>query len=414
MRTAPRTCSILLLALTVAGGFSRTAAGSLNGYYTEESTARSAIYRSGQKALSEERWSEALQIFTSLADSNPAEADAALYWKAWTEAKLGRKAEALKTLRGFDSTYPQSPWADDAKALILELKGGKKGPDDPVIAGSAAGDEDLKLYALDGLMQVEPERAVPILERFLAANHSLKLKERALFVLAQSGSPRARQILLDIVRSGTPVELRLEAVEQLGISGDDGDLLALQTIWKDGTFEVKRKVLEAWMIAGEAEPVIQVAKTESDPELRRRAIEMLGVMGETDALTALYDTEKSHEVRRKLLEAYGVAGDIDALERAARNEKDPDLRRRAIEGIGVFGDEKGADILVDLYRRESDRSVKRKILEAMMVNGAARQLVALFRAEKDPDLKRLIVQQLSLVDDEEAEKVLSEILGDGQ
>jgi HEAT repeat protein len=255
---------------------------------------------------------------------------------------------------------------------------------------------------------------VPILERFLAGNHSLKLKERALFVLAQSGSPRARQILLEVVRSGTPPELRLKAVEQLGIAGDDGDLLALQTIWKDGTFEVKRKVLEAWMVAGEEKPVIEVARTESNPDLRRKAIEMLGVMGETEALHALYDTEKDGDVRRKLLEAYGVAGDIDALERAAKSEKDPDLRRRAIEGIGVFGEEKGARILVGLYRQESDRSVKRKILESLMVNGAARELVELFRVEKDPELKRLIVQQLALVDDEEAEKVLSEILGDGQ
>lgn len=403
-----RSTLTLVLALSLSG-ISSTAATSAAAWSAEDGASRSSIYREGQKALSEERWEEALAIFTSLADSNPAEADAALYWKGWTESKLGRRGDALQTLRGLVGNFPKSAWIDDARALEIELKGNKQSGD-PVTGD----DEDLKLYALDGLMQVEPERAVPILERFLAADHSMKLKERALFVLAQSDTPRARQILLDLVRRGSPVELRLRAVEQLGIAGDGEDLAALATIWKEGTPEVKAKVLEAWMIADQTKPVFDVARTESDPRLREKAIELLGVMDATQELTALYEQEKDTRVRRKLLEAYAVAGDIAALERAYRSESDPELRGKALEGIGVFGGDAGTKTLVGLYQRETERALKEKMLEGLFIGDAARELVELFRKEKDSQLKRSIVQKLSLMDDEEAEKVLSEILGDTQ
>jgi HEAT repeat protein len=378
---------------------------------------RSDRYREGQRALGEERWSDALAAFSALADAKGSEADAALYWQAWTESKLGRRADALASLRRLAADYPKSEWVDDAQVLELELKG-PRASSGGVAAGAGGGasrasaDEDLKLYALDGLMQVEPERAVPILERFLAGDHSLRLKERALFVLAQSDTPRARQILIELVRSGSPPELRLKAVEQLGIAGGADDLRALSAIWKDSSPEVKNKVLEAWMIAGEAGPVAEVARDEKDPRLRRKAIEMLGVMNATDVLGELYASETDREVRAKLLEAYGVAGDVGALARAARSESDVQLRRKAIEGLGVFGAREGSRELVALYATERDRELRRKILEALMVNGDAEALVALFRKEQDPEMKRAILQQISLLDDEAVESLFSEVLED--
>ena len=390
------------------GALAGAAAHALPPLYAEGDAGRSASYKEGQRALADERWDEALKIFRSVADAKGADADAALYWTAWTEWKLARKGAALGTLRTLVDSYPKSSWIDDARALEIQIQGG----DGSEAVSPSADDEEIKLYALDGLMQVEPEKAVPILERFLAGNHSLRLKERALFVLAQSDSPRSRQVLLDLVRRGTPPELRLKAVEQLGVAGGTEDIAALSTIWKESTPEVKRKVLEAWMIAGVEEPVFDVAKTEKDPDLRRKAIEMLGVMGATDELGQLYATETNPDVRAKLLEAYGVAGDEQALLRAAKTETDPRLRRKAIESIGVFGGKDAARILVDLYQTETDRDIKNKIIESLMVAGDAKPLVALFKQEKDRELKKKILQQISVMGDEETAELFAELLGD--
>ena len=68
-------------------------------------------------------------------------------------------------------------------------------------------DEDLKLMALNGLMNSDPERAIPMLEKFLQGNQSPKLKERALFVLAQNDSAKGRQILSQIARGGVAIRI---------------------------------------------------------------------------------------------------------------------------------------------------------------------------------------------------------------
>ena len=68
---------------------------------------------------------------------------------------------------------------------------------------NAEPDEDLKLMALNGLMNSDPERAIPMLEKILQGNQSPKLKERALFVLSQNDNAKARQILLQIARGGS-------------------------------------------------------------------------------------------------------------------------------------------------------------------------------------------------------------------
>ena len=49
--------------------------------------------------------------------------------------------------------------------------------------------------ALNGLLNSDPEKALPILEKLLQGPASPKLRERAVFVLAQSNSPKAREIL---------------------------------------------------------------------------------------------------------------------------------------------------------------------------------------------------------------------------
>ena len=85
----------------------------------------------------------------------------------------------------------------------------RQGPGDGDPAGSGArpavdagSDEETKLIALNSLMHSDAEQAVPMLERFLAGNASVKLKKKALFVLSQSGSPRARQVVTEIAKGG--------------------------------------------------------------------------------------------------------------------------------------------------------------------------------------------------------------------
>ena len=367
----------------------------------------SDAYRDGQSALKRQEWGEASRIFGKLASGKSDETDAALYWKAYADWKQKLKQESLEGVRALLSTYPDSAWADDAKTLEQEIRGGKKAasaPDD---------DEELKLYALDGLMQREPGEAVPVLEKLLAGNSSSRIKERALFVLSQSESPKAREILVRTAKTGQPISLRCEAVKTLGIAGDPEDLAALAAIARDTAAppEVRDAVIEAYLIAGRTDELAAIAKSDPDPRIRLKAIEALGASDALPALRQLWTTEKDPAVRAKLLEAFGIAGDVDTLARAAREGADPSIRRKALEGLAISEQPEARKALRQMYGEFSDTDDKRKVVEALMVQGDAKSLLEMFRAEKDPTMKKVILQQLSVMDDPEATRAILDVLG---
>ena len=130
------------------------------------------------------------------------------------------------------------------------------------------------------------------------------------------------------------------------------------------------------------------------------------------ALRQLWTTEKDPALKSKLLEAFGVAGDTDTLLKAARESTDPKLRRKAIEGIGIIDDPAAARALRQLYGELTAPEDKRKVVEALMVQGDAKVLIELFRAEKDPAMKKVILQNLSVMDDPEATRIILELLGE--
>ncbi len=376
------------------------------------SPARSDSYREGQRALEDERWSDASRAFAAIAVGAGPEADAALYWKAYADWRAQRKKDALDGVRRLLSEYPESRWADDAITLEQEIRGGKAAkprvPQDD--------DEELKLQALEGLLEIDAEKSVPILERLLSGSSSVRVKERALFVLSQYESRHAREVLLRIARTGEPAELRREAVKTLGISGEPEDIAALGRIVReaDAPPEVREAVIEAYLIADRPDELLSLAKADRDPHIRGKAIEALAAIGASSSLRQLWSGEKDPELRRKLLEAFGIAEDVATLGKIARESPEPEIRRKAVEGLGVIGGSEAADVLRELYGSLSDRTDKQKILEAFFVSDDASALVELFRAERDPALKRTILQQLSMMDDAEATKVILDILGEKQ
>jgi len=387
------------------------AAGSRFATSDSGSAARSAAYRDGQRALERERWDDASAVFGKIAEGSGPDADAALYWKAYADWKQKKKKESLEGLQRLRSSYPKSAWADDGEALEQEIRGGGRSA-----SATSADDEELKLYALDGLMQMDPEKAIPTLERLLAGPSSPRVKERALFVLSQSASPRAREILVRIAKTGQPVSLRREAVKTLGIAGTPDDLVALGAIARDTTSppEVRDAVIEAYLIANRQEELFQIAKSDPEPRIRFKAVEALGATGATPYLLRLWTTEKDPSIQSKLLEAFGISGDVDTLAKAARETTDPKLRRKAIEGLAISNGPEARKVLRQLYGEFSSPDDKRKVLEAFMIHGDATTLVELFRAEKDPAMKKIIIQQLSVMNDPEATRVILDVLGDSK
>src|ERR1700681_2360989 len=365
------------------------------------------LYDNGREALDEEKYEQARERFSELAKTNGPQTDAALYWEAYADHRLGQRQAALAAIADLKNRFPQSRWQKDASALEIEVRQNSGQPARP----EAQGDEELKMLAIQSLMNSDPERAIPLLEKVLQGPATPKEKAKAMFVLAQSGSPQGREIIGRIARGQSNPELQRKAVEYLGIFGGSESRKTLAEVYASSSdASVKHAILRSYMIGGDHERLFAAAKGEKDESLRREAIRQLGLVHGTSELEQLYRTETSSDVRREILQGFFLAGDSGRLVQAAQGEKDAELRRAAIRNLGLIHSDDSGKALQEIYSKETDHAVKAEVLNAYFLQGNAKALVAIARSEKDPELKKTAVSKLSLMHSKEGTDYLMELL----
>jgi HEAT repeat protein len=400
--------SMFILAALAAG----LPAQDLNGlmrlsFQAQQGAGEDGDYRRGRSALDASRWEDAIAAFSDSAARKGAAADGALYWKAYAQNRAGQRDAALATLAALRQQYPSSRWLNDAQALEVEIRARDGAPVSP----AAESDEDLKLIAINSLMQSDPNQALPILEKLLKSNSSPKLKERALFVLTQSGSPEARKILSSVALGSSNPDLQRAAIRYMGMMGSADARRELASIYASSPDkDIKRTILKAFMISGSREFLLNAAKTEKDPDLRREAIHELGISGGQEELWQLYQGESSVEAKEDILKSMFVGGNSAHLVDVARTDKDPRLRIAAIRSLGLMGENGRGDILVSIYRSDQDRTVRDAILNALFIQQNGKALVDLARNEHDSQMKKEIISKLALVHSKESTDYMLEIL----
>jgi HEAT repeat protein len=280
-------------------------------------------------------------------------------------------------------------------AISAEAQAQKSSPDKE---RAATEDEELAVAALEGLMTQPSERALPILRKVLAGSQSTLVKRRALFVLSQIDSAEARNILLQTARTGAP-ELRWEAIRALGIDGDPKSLDGLKEIYSAGDAEVKKNVLQAWMIAGHVAPVYDIAANGKSEDEVSEAIRMLGVMGATEELRRLGERAQPSS---GLLDAYAISGDLAGLRKFVEGTGDHAMRVDAVRRIGIVGSDEARVALRDIYTRSTDADMKDAALQGLLIADDDRGVLALYRAAKTPAEKRTLLRTLSMMDSDAA------------
>ena len=396
----------LLIAVLTAG----SAAADLMYAEPEQRSARAEreaeLYEDGTDAIHDEEWTEAIDYFTRVAEMKGSRTDGALYWTAYALSKLNRRSEALKTVAALKKNHPQSRWINDASALELEVRqrGGEKVRPENV-------DDDTKVIAIQSLMHTDPEKAFPLLEKIVkGASYSKKMKEQALFVLSQSSSPRAQQLLAEIAKGNVTPAVQEEAIRYLGIAGGQRNGQLLSEIYNTAGISknAKEEVLKAWMISGNKARVLEAAKGEKDPGLREDAIRLLGVMGARGELASLYTNETSRDVKDEIINALFIAGDHQRITELATNEKDTKLRAEAIQKLGLMG-ARSTPALLNFYA-SGDRHVKEAVINGLFVMGNAKALVDLAKKETSREMKKEILQKLSVMGSDDAVSYMLEIL----
>jgi HEAT repeat protein len=367
----------------------------------------SELYDQGTEALDEKDWTSAARAFRRVAQMKGDHADGALYWLAVSQKELGESANALASLLELHKAFPSSHWAEDGKALEVEIRQASGQHIEP----DQLADDDMKLMAINALMLSNSEKAIPILEKIIAGNNSSRMKERAIFVVSQSHSPKAIEVLGRAARDNAHPELQSQALKYIGImGGEDSRKLLADVYASTDKIKVKRNILRSYMIGGDRDRLLIIARSEPNQELRGEAVRQLGIVGARAELADLYQKESVIDIRKNIIQAMFLSGNAEKLAEIAKTEKDAELRATAIRNLGLIGRKNTGDLLVSLYENDTNAEVRKAVIQSLFLQQNGKALVGLARKEKDPALKREIVSKLALIRSDDVTDYLMEVL----
>ena len=266
-----------------------------------------AAYSAGSKAMDEHRWQDAVVSFDKVINAKGKRVDAAVYWKAYSLNKLGKPQLAVATCDQLHAQDPNSQWNRDCSALTVNvhidteaLAESMKNVNAQVRAmvDSSTGDaefwdnnnpphgsdEDLKMLALNSLLNQDPARAIPLLRGVLTGNGSPAMKKHALFVLAQSKSPDADAILHDAAVGKMGPDLQREAIRSIAVFEGKRSNDTLVEVYKTTSDpKIKKSVISGLFITQDAPRMVELARNEKDLELKRSIVSQLALMNDKAA-----------------------------------------------------------------------------------------------------------------------------------
>jgi len=299
-------CSIVLLPFAAACPVHAltTEAGSPAPFIV---VADDGAYAAGTRAMDEHRWPDAVSAFDKVINQKGDRVDAALYWKAYSLNKLGKTSLSIATCEQLHSQFASSTWNKDCDAISVDVQVDAKAIADPqtqvriapihpymknppfYVDGGEKGvtrgsDEDLKILALNSLMNRDPTTALPLLRSILSGNQPLSVKKHALFVLAQSKSPEAESILRDAALGKLDPELQGTAIQSIAVfQGKRANDTLAEAYRTTNDIKTKKSIISAMFITKDAPRMVDMARNEKDLELKRTIVSQLALMNDKAA-----------------------------------------------------------------------------------------------------------------------------------
>jgi HEAT repeat protein len=272
------------------------------------------------------------------------------------------------------------------------------------VSDVSAENEELKLAAVEALMAAPDDKALPLVSKVLAGNHSTEVKEAALFILSQIDLPEAQTTLLKFAREESG-ELQLEAIRMIGIGGGDG-MADLKSIYETGDSDAREAVLEAYMIGGDKQAVFDIAIIAEGDDYEE-AVEMLAVMGAREELRQLRSTKGVSEA---LIEACAISGDLPCLQELALDDTDIDMQTEAIEAMGIVGGAEVETTLVQIYQGADSEDIREAALDGLMISGHDAGVLELYRSSSDASEKKELLEYLVMMGSDDVWDIIDQTL----
>ncbi len=416
-----------------------------------------SLYRLAREALSRGDYKRAAEIFHRIPERYPQSAYAgqALYYEAFALYRSGGD-EDLSTARDrltqLRQRFPAIAKSDGA-TLLTRVCGelAKRGDEScaasinstaegsaDVTAGetrtitgpqgrncpSEDDENDDRIIALNALIQMDADRAMPILQKVLARRDacSAGLRRKAVFLVSQKRTDQTGNILMNIARSDPDQEVREQAVFWLSqVPGSTG---LLEDILKgNGDQNIKGKAL--FSLSQQNEPRAQqslrdFAMRESEKsDLREKAIFWLGQRRSaenTQFLRDLYSRLTNQDLKEKVLfslsQQRGAGNEQWLMNIAVNPKEDIELRKKALFWAGQSG--VAIAEMSRLYDRMGDSEMREQIIFVLSQRqhdpAAMDKLFDIAKNEKDPELRKKAIFWLGQSRDPRVQQFLMDLI----
>ena len=411
-----------------------------------------SLYRLGRDAINAGEFRRAAALFAEISVKYPRSeyAPDAPYWRAFALYKSGRTEDLREALRSLDrqqSRFPKAGTIGDGKELAIRIRGvlAQQGDVQSAEAVSRAAappappqgqsrpcvrddtDPEIRAAAMNALLQMDAEGAVPIIKQVLAKKDecSVALREKAVFLLSQKRTSETETILLDVLNNDPSESVRYQAVFWMGQVRTDRAAAALEEIATSSRdIDLRTKAIHALHetnLPRSAAVLRRLAESDQTPDqVREQAIFWLGQrrsMENADFLRQLYGKlgRGNDEWRKKILfslsQMRGVGNDRWLLAQALDNTNSSDVRGHALWTAGQNG--VAGSELVAVYDRISDTEVKEKLIWVMSESRdrvATDKLIEI--AQKDPniEMRKKALFWLGQKNDPRIRQILADIL----
>jgi HEAT repeat protein len=405
-----------------------------------------SLYRLARAALDDRDFKRAATLFGTVADRYPDSefAPDALYYRAYALYRSGTSRELELAVQSLDrqaTRYPKAGTLSDAKQLRASIRSeqAKRGDGDAATDIMQGGqtlsnekrcpteDDDMRLTALTGLMQLDADQVLPVLQKVLERRDtcSVALRRRAVYMVAQTKEEERSDILLRVASTDPSPDVRREAVGWLSQVNTERAAHALDSILFSATdADIRDKALYA--LSQHRSPSARVslrrfAEMPSIPtELRARAIYYIGQGrrngDESDYLRGLFWKTASPELRESVIQAVANQKTPDRttwlLGIAKDKNQELEPRKRALFYAGQGGVE-----LKDLLPLYDELAGQSEMQDQMLYVYAQRKepeatdkLLQIARSEKSPELRKKAIFWLGQRKDPRVKQFLLDLL----
>jgi TolA-binding protein len=408
-----------------------------------------SLYRLAREAMTRGDYKRAAELFHRIPERYPqsAYASQAIYYEAFAlyrsggDDDLSAARDRLNQLKQKDAKI----WKSDGAVLLTRVCGelAKRGDeacaadiertaqkDPPVQSSQRCPDEDDenddRIAALNALLQMDADRAMPILKKVLERRDacSAGLRRKALFLVSQKRTPETANILMNAARNDPDPEVREKAV--FWLSQVPGSTPLLEEILRgNADQDIKEQALFA--LSQQNEPRAQQALREfalrenESEDLREKAIFWLGQRrsaDNTEFLRNLYSRLTNQDLKEKVLfslsQQRGAGNEQWLMSIALNPREDIELRKKALFWAGQSG--VAIPELAQLYDRmgAADTEMKESIIFTLSQRQSDRaaidKLFAIARNEKDSELRKKAIFWLGQSRDPRVQQFLMELI----